>query len=201
MTDSVQELRSPALSFGHRQGTAKNRRRRPGECWESVRAQLRVNWGLPFCTSTPTSYMSASRRIDPNQCPPIGVSVSCVSLVRDGGRACWWFSWFLEREYRQHRVLDDELPATYANGGQLWMPAYNGSIVQHAPANCEGGQAGAQGNHVRQVSPPASPAPASWRRIELETSKPYRHAADHRKHRESCYRTAILGGMSVDETE
>jgi hypothetical protein len=27
-------------------------------------------------------------------------------------------SWFLEREYRQHRVLDDELPATYAK----WRP-------------------------------------------------------------------------------
>jgi hypothetical protein len=33
-------------------------------------------------------------------------------------------SWFLEREYRQHRMLDDELPATYAK----WLAHLDGRL-------------------------------------------------------------------------
>jgi hypothetical protein len=39
-------------------------------------------------------------------------------------------SWLLKREYRQHRVLDAELPRPTLNGWQASINAYNKRLVR-----------------------------------------------------------------------
>jgi hypothetical protein len=56
-----------------------------------------------------------------------GVFPMCL-LSAGQGRAVLVVSWILEREYRQHRVLDAELPATYTK----WLASLDKRLRQEA---------------------------------------------------------------------
>jgi hypothetical protein len=53
---------------------------------------------------------------------------SICPLEQEGGIAVLVVSWLLEREYRQHRTLDADLPATYTK----WLANLDKRLQQEA---------------------------------------------------------------------